>query len=75
VGESLPRLDAIGSLQSLALNGISMSFPRQESPNAAARESRLISIIDDCFDSLDVDTDGNVLTLEFTQPRADQRVY
>jgi tetratricopeptide (TPR) repeat protein len=73
IGISLKRADTVGTLVSMAFDGVSMSFPDQNSPTAEARESLLLSIIDDSLDNIHVESDDNILTLEFTQPASVSR--
>jgi tetratricopeptide (TPR) repeat protein len=73
IGISLKRGDTVGTLVSMAFDGVSMSFPDQNSPTAEARESLLLSIIDDSLDNIHVESDDNILTVEFTQPASVSR--
>jgi hypothetical protein len=69
IGDALGRQDALGSLISLVFDGVSMNFPDQDSPTANARESQLLSIIDGSLNNIHIESDGNVLTVEFEEPK------
>lgn len=73
IGDSVNRLDTRGSLMSL-FGGVPMGFPDFNSPTGKAREPQLLSIIDASLDNIRVESDDNVLTVEFTQPASLSRL-
>lgn len=73
IGNSLNQLDCICSLTSLVLDGVSMSFPEQQTA-AKARESHLLSLIGESLDAVQIKSEDNVLTARFTQPASLSRL-
>lgn len=68
ISDSLNRLDTLAALTSFGLGGVSMSFPDRDSPAGLARASELLSLITDSLDGIEVNADGNVVTLQWRQP-------
>lgn len=70
LGAALDRADTYGSLLSMAMDGVSMRFPELDSSLSADRKSELLSMIEESLESILVESNNNVLTIEFAQPES-----
>jgi hypothetical protein len=70
IKDALGRIDVYGSLLSMGMDGIPMTFPDPASATAEARRPQLLSMIGDALDRIHVELDdaAGVLTVEFTEP-------
>ncbi len=65
LGETIKRIDNFSNLVSLSMDGVLLSFPRDSLLTAEVRERSLLKLIDEALDKIQVEVDGNSLTLTF----------